>query len=230
VEKNTYKTNAPKQADSQPAERWQYPDVGHNSESKKGGVGILTAEKIELIQKQAFKQAYDEGYKKGFEKGQQDGKQSLAASKAILDKAYMLLQSPLNDLDQEMVNQLFELTISIARQLIRREIKTDPGEIVAVIREAIQLLPVATNRVSIALHPQDNALLKDLFKTMNGVDHWRLIDDISLQRGDCKISTEVSSIDATLETRLLSVTNKIWGGERENDDRGVTKGDSDSES
>lgn len=206
--------NAP---DKTQAQRWQYPDVGHSSESKKGGVGILTAEKIEAIQNQAYQQAYAEGYAEGFEKGHQEGKHALDESFKQLNQALSFVQQPLRDIDQAVVDQIFELVVSIARQLVKRELKTDPGEIVAVIRDAIKLLPVSSNKINIALHPDDNALLKDLFKSTQEAEQWRFIDDIGLQRGDCKISTDISSIDASLENRLISVVNKVWGGGREDD-------------
>jgi len=215
VAKNT--SNPPNAPEQQKAQRWQYPDVGHSSESKKGGIGILTAEKLEAIQKQAYQQAYNEGYAEGFNKGHQEGKQTLSAMHQQLNEAISLVQQPLRDLDQAVLNQIFELVVSIARQLVKREIKTDPGEIVAVIRDAIKLLPVSSNKINIALHPEDNALLKELFKSSQEAEQWRLIDDISLQRGDCKVTTNISSIDASLENRLMSVVNKIWGGEREGD-------------
>lgn len=201
------------------AERWQYPDVGPHSESKKSGVGILTAEKIEAIQQQAYQQAYEEGYAEGFEKGKQDGKQSLTDLKTTLENAVAFVQQPLQELNQDVVQQMFDLVVSITRQLVRREIKTDPGEIVAVIRDAINLLPISKNKILVALHPDDNALLKELFSSMGEAEQWRFIDDISLQRGDCKISSDISSIDATMETRLMSVINKVWGGGREQDAR-----------
>jgi len=217
VAKNTYKPSSVNHDEKVSAERWQYPDVGQNSESRRGGIGILTAEKIEMIQQQAFQQAYEEGYAKGFEKGKQEGQQSLAELKKLLDNTISFLQQPLREVDREVERQLFELVVSMTRQLVRREIKTDPGEIVAVIRDAIRLLPVASNRITVALHPQDNALLKELFKSINDVEQWRLVDDIGLQRGDCKVSAGVSSIDASLETRLMSIVNKVWGDDRESD-------------
>ena len=216
--KNIYKPlDGSRETEKVAAERWQYPDVGLQSESKKGGIGILTAEKIEAIQRQAYQQAYDEGYAEGFQKGREEGKQSLTTVMAQLQSAIQFLQHPLHELDESVVQQVFALVVSITRQLVRREIKTDPGEIVAVIREAISLLPLANNRVSIFLHPEDHALLKDIFSTMSDAEHWRFVDDIGLQRGDCRVSTELSTIDASLETRLMSVVNSVWGGERGHD-------------
>jgi len=214
VAKNTY--NPEEEANAQ---RWQYPDVGLDSESKNAGVGILTAEKIESIQNQAYQQAYDEGYAKGFAEGQEKGKQSLEGLLAVINKTAEQIEKPLQQLDDRVLEQMYELVVAITRQLIRREMKTEPGEIVAVVREAISLLPVNENRINISLHPDDVALLKELFQSNNEADHWHFIDDIGLQRGDCKITTEFSTIDASLETRLFSIVNKLWGGDREDDNR-----------
>lgn len=209
--KNTYRPQ-----DGVNPERWQYPDVSLESESKQA-TGILTAEKLEAIQNQAYQQAYEEGFAKGFADGQDKGKQSLAALLAVIEKSAAQIETPLEQLDNLVVDQMVELVVAITRQLIRREMKTEPGEIVAVVREAVSLLPVSENRINISLHPEDVALLNDIFQSKSDTEHWHFVEDIALQRGDCKISTAFSTIDASLDTRLFSIVNKLWGGEREHD-------------
>lgn len=201
------------------AQRWQCPNVGNEGlESRNAtGAGILTAEKLESVQREAFKQAYKEGYAKGFEKGVANGKQTLLPAIKNVNQIALALIAPLQDVSEQVQQQLFELAVLISRQIVRREIKTDPGQIVAVVREAIAALPVSSNRLQIRVVPEDRILLQDVFVNAGEAELWCFIDDITLQRGDCKVTTEFSSIDATVETRLTAIINGILGGERDQD-------------
>ena len=48
--------------------------------------------------------------------------------------------------------------MALARQIVRRELKTDPTQIIGIIREAIGALPVAARDVRVHLHPEDAAV------------------------------------------------------------------------
>jgi flagellar assembly protein FliH len=44
-----------------------------------------------------------------------------------------------------------------------------------------------------------------------------MVEDPLITRGGCKVDTEVSYIDATVENRLAAVIATLFGGEREQD-------------
>ena len=54
---------------------------------------------------------------------------------------------------QEVERELLTLAMALARQIVRRELKTDPTQIIGIIREAIAALPVAAREVRVHLHP-----------------------------------------------------------------------------
>ena len=113
------------------------------------------------------------------------------------------------------------LAIAVAGQLIRRELKQDPGEIVAVVREAIAALPSNSRRVQIALHPEDAQLVRERLALAESDQRaWGVAEDPTLTRGGCRVTTEHSRIDASVEKRLAAVIARMMGGERENDRRG----------
>jgi flagellar assembly protein FliH len=47
---------------------------------------------------------------------------------------------------------------------------------------------------------------------------WKLIEDVVISRGGCKVLTETSAIDATVENRLAAIVATVLGGEREEDE------------
>lgn len=125
------------------------------------------------------------------------------------------LTHPLHELDETVEEQLLQLTISVARQLVRRELKTDPGEIIAIIREAVAILPVGKREIQIYLNAEDMQLVKSSFSLAEDDQRsWQLLEDPMISRGGCRLVSNDSQIDASVEKRLTAVATKLLGGER----------------
>lgn len=186
-------------------ERWELPLV----EGVLGNPGVMTAKQIEVIQKQA----YDEG----FTQGRSDGLKQMQQQALRFEQLIAALQTPFADLDQQVEQELVKLAVVVARQLVRREIKTDPGAVVAVVREAMGQLPVSSQQINLHLHPEDAALVRTALSLNDEDRRWRIVEDPVLARGDCRILTETSRIDATVEARLTAIIATMLGGERRDD-------------
>ena len=203
-------------------ERWDLPiveDVSAAVKDAKDGMapGLMTAEHIERIQNQAFKEAYDEGFKVGRKEGMASGKGEAEYKGKLLAEMLDSLAHPFEQLDETVEQQLVSLSVAIARQLVRRELKADPGQVIGVVHEALAVLPVGSQEVKVCLHPDDVVLVRETIAQSESDRNWSLIDDPSLHRGDCRILTKVSQIEATLEKRLAAVVSQLLGGEREKD-------------
>jgi flagellar assembly protein FliH len=129
---------------------------------------------------------------------------------ALLD----LQARPLARLDAEIEQQLAELAVAIARQLLRRELKTDPSQVIAVVRETVGLLPAAARDVRVIVHPEDAALIREKLVTPQTQNAWQLVEDPMLARGDCRVATETALIDARVENRLAAAIAALLGDER----------------
>ena len=204
-------------------ERWELPVV---EEEPPNHDELVTAAEIEAIQQQAYAEAYAQGYEIGVGQGNKDG--FAAGNKKIeaelkkkvrrLDSVLSFISQPLMDIDEGVVSQLTDMAITIARQLIRRELHTDPGQIIAVVRESVATLPVGSQDVRIFLQPDDAALVREVLSVSEEHEQsWKLIEDPVLSRGGCRIEAEHSKIDATVEYRLNKIIATLLGGEREED-------------
>lgn len=201
---------------------WQLPmveDVSAELADAKGNKasGLLTAEKIERIQSQAYKEAYDAGFRKGRGEGFATGEEEVRQKSRLFSELLECLAEPLKQLDNSVEEELVSLATAIARQLVRREFKSDPGEIVGVVQNALATLPVGSREVRVVLHPEDVQLIREAVSQTDKQPNWSLSEDPSLQRGDCRILTETSRIEATLEHRLAAVVSQLFGGERKQD-------------
>jgi len=204
-------------------ERWELPVVEEEPPNQEE---LVTAAEIEALQQLAYTEGYAQGYEIGVEQGHKDGftaghtklEKQLTERLQRLDSVLSFISRPLSELDEQMVSQLTDMSILISRQLIRRELHTDPGQVIAAVREAMSALPVNTRDTRIFLHPDDAILVREVFSISEEREqNWKLIEDPSLTRGGCRIDAENSKIDATVEYRLNQIIASLLGSEREQD-------------
>ncbi len=105
----------------------------------------------------------------------------------------------------------------VARQLVRRELHTDPAQVIGVVREALAALPVAARNVRLAVNPEDAAMIRDALSLHDDNQTVRIVEDPVQTRGGCRVLTDNSLIDATVESRLNAVITNVLGGQRDCD-------------
>ncbi len=180
-----------------------------------------TARQVQGLQKDAYDEAFAIGRKEGLENGYQEGMQQaqakLHSQQLLFQNLMQQLAAPLQQLDDEVENNIVALTIQIARHLVRREMRAVPGEIVAVVREALGVLPVSSLHPRIYLHPEDAEVVRTALSIADDETSWRIEEDLLMTRGDCRVETESSLIDASVDARLSAISAKLLGGDRESD-------------
>lgn len=174
----------------------------------------LTAEEIARIRAQAFQSAYAEGLAAAYADAAHRVQEEAGRVRQLCDE----LAAPLAKVDDAVVEAVAELAITIARHLVRRELKHSPGEVVGVVREAMRQLPLATRRARIHLHPEDLVLVQDAL-AIRADTAWELEADPLVTRGGCVVETETSRVDAQVESRIAAIASRMFGGER-GEDRG----------
>jgi flagellar assembly protein FliH len=167
-------------------------------------------------------EAHKEAFEQGLEEGRSAGRAEVKAQVDRLAGMFYDLAKPFDVLDAEVERELLTLAMALARQIVRRELKTDPTQIIGIIREAIAALPVATRDVRVHLHPEDAAVVKQHLAPTENERAWTIIEDPVMARGGCQITTNTSRIDARLETRLGSILSELLGTERHTTPRGGT--------
>lgn len=216
-----------------PVEKWQLPSVNASSsqvfrdetkprpepETDASKANIPTAEEIESW----HQQAQEEGYKEGLKKAQQENEQLKQRLLSLIN----FFESPLQSLNEEVEQQLSLLAVTLAQQLVKREIRAEPGEIIGVIRESVQLLPANSRKIKISLHPEDAALVRKALQLDENEEEqsWKILENRMISRGGCEITADRSVINATLENRLQSLAASVLGGERQEDKDATTSAD-----
>lgn len=160
-------------------------------------------------------QAEEEGYQQGLVRAQQETRELQQQLLHLID----FFEHPLQALNEDIEHQLTQLAVTLAQQLVRRELKVEPGEIIGLIRDSVKLLPGMQRNISIVLHPQDAQLVRNALsiETSDEEHNWKLVEDPMITRGGCEINAPPSAINATLENRLSELAASVLGGEREQD-------------
>jgi len=204
------------------AAQWLPPTVGGTAVEEGAGAPLLTASQLEALSKQAHAEGYEDGRQEGFEyghrEGLEEGRRQVLDRLARLDEIVAKLERPFEDLDDQVEHEVVTLVVAMVRQLVRREVRTDPSQIIGVVREALGVLPVNARSIRVLLHPEDAVLVREAYALGEMEQNWQILEEPVIQRGGCRIHTENSQIDATLDSRLNSLIAPLLASERNSDD------------
>ncbi|AGI23651.1 flagellar assembly protein H [Pseudomonas sp. ATCC 13867] len=177
----------------------------------------LTLEELEAIRQDAYNEGFSTGEKDGFHAGQLKARQEADAALQLrlqsLETLMGQLFDPIAEQDQMLEQGMLSLVTHVVRQVVQRELATDSSQIRQVLREALKLLPMGAGNIRIQVNPQDFELVKALRDRHE--ESWRIVEDDSLLPGGCRIETEHSRIDASIETRLTQAIKQLFEQQRE---------------
>lgn len=185
-------------------ESWELPVIGGKIKHKPP-----SAKDLEQIRQEAYK----EGFTRGQKEGLASGKRQIAKQADYLEKIVQEMASPLEGFDEQLSHEVAELAIAMARQIIRRELRQEPGQVVAIAKEALAQLPGSANKITVTLHPLDAALLRE-FLPESDEQQYRIVENGATQRGGCMVEANNSRVDATVEKQISSVIAALFGDER----------------
>jgi len=194
---------------------WDLPTVsGKSVQVRRTGP---TVGELEAIEQKAHQEAYAAGRAEGLAAARAESEPQLTQLKAQVQRMSAIfdqLARPLENMDAQVEQQLVNLALAIAKQLVRRELKTDPAQVIAVVRETVGLLPASARDVRVHLHPEDAAVVREKLATPSADRAWSIVEDPVMTRGGCRVTTDTAQIDARLETRIGGVISAILGDER----------------
>ena len=211
-----------------------YSQVVAESEVEEEEIKPLTAEEIEQIRQNAYEEGFaqgksegfakgeeeglEQGHEKGLEQGHQEGYQAgLMQGQNEVNHliarwnqlAYQLYH-PVEKVDKVVEKQLLNLAVTLAESVIRQESKNNSEVLLTVLHEAIASLPFNTEYAEIHMHPDDIALLRDVYDDEALIEQkWIIKEEPSYQLGDVIVMTPNSLIDRTVKQRMRQTIDKF---------------------
>jgi flagellar assembly protein FliH len=152
---------------------------------------------------QVREQAYREGLQAGREEAQALAEQQRAEVQALIAGVNQLMQ----DFEQTLASDVLSISLELTKLILRQAVRVNLEVVLPVVREAIANLPGVAEPTVIALNPADAALLRKLADGEPALAAlpWKIVEDVQIERGGCRLETPSTEIDATLETRWRRV-------------------------
>jgi flagellar assembly protein FliH len=194
---------APQDADEGPHEAYAPPEPPVPAPAApEHDVHLPTAEEVEAL----YEQARRDGEKAGYDEGRTLAGKEEAKARDEAQRLAVLVKSMDEALDRlggDVAEEIVELAIALARQMVGEALEARPEAVVATVREALQHIP--QGKVRIHLHPQDLALVREHLADQLEAGHHHLVDDATLTRGGCRLEASACDVDASVETRWQRV-------------------------
>ncbi len=179
----------------------------------------MTAEEMQAIfdaaEKDGFEQGHKEGYTKGNTEGYEAGRQQglmemraqLVAEQQRFQKLANALLNPIDAQDDDLEHLLLDVICTLTQSVVQREVQTDSSQILELVRNAIDALPVGSKNIRVCLNPDDLAAI-ETYAAEQQLD-WKFLGDAELLPGGCRIETPESRVDFSVSSRLKTVLEQF---------------------
>ncbi len=181
----------------------------HTEEEVITTIGLPTAADIERINESARNEGYEAGFAEGRQAGVENHTAAMASELAKLSGLISNLQAAIASMDQTIADQVLDLALEVAAQVIRGTIKVRNDVLLPVIREAISALPLHHGHLVLYLNPADALMIREQIGDQLQQTGTQIVDDDAVTQGGCSLKAGTSEIDATIETRWKRVLEAI---------------------
>ena len=175
-------------------------------ETSNDGNNKVVSDALESERKKAFEQ----GYKEAEDRVTAEWNEKLTFIKNLSDT----LNNPMKEVDEVIQENTVNISIAIAKQIIRRELSIDSGQIVSVVKQAIELMPKDDMQINISINPKDEEKIKGLFLDNDHMSKYNIIQDPTISVGGCKAYTDFSMLDLTVDKQIATICTQIFGDQR----------------
>lgn len=170
---------------------------------------LPTAEDIERIHNEAHQAGYEAGFAEGRDEGYRAGFESLDCQARQLAALADNLKAALGTMDQTVADQVLELSMEVANQVLRSTIAVQPEALLPIIKEGLAALPLHHGHVVLHVHPDEAEMVRSHVGENFSQAGWRIQEDKGIEAGGCFIQAGSSEVDATLGTRWKRVLEAI---------------------
>jgi len=192
-------------------EQWDFGAVDNRAALLAAQVKVQQAS-TERAQDEALRQ---QGFAQGFEQGRAHA--TVEAQRQMADfvaqqgqsagqqmaRLFEQAQAQLSAAEQTLAQGLLEIACELARQVLRRELATDPTALQPVLHEALGLLLADGKTTVVRLNPSDRETLANGAPNELASLALTLVADPSITPGGCVIESAGTVVDATVQKRWL---------------------------
>ncbi|MBU2640265.1 MAG: flagellar assembly protein FliH [Thiobacillus sp.] len=179
-------------------------------QSESAALRLPTIDDISAIQEQARQEGYasghSEGHAAGMATGLAEGRELAAVEAARLSCLAESFTAELDRADETISQQVLDLTLDLARAVVKSALAVRPELILPIVREAVRYLPSLQQPALLYLNPGDVELVQTRMGNELTKMGWQLTEDPDLEPGSCRAETPDTQIDSSLSTRWHRLT------------------------
>lgn len=165
---------------------------------------------------QGFSRGFDEGKQEGYEEGSRLGydtgwQQGQAEGRQQAGEQFQAAAAPLAALvaewtqflaryEQQRREELLQLVEKVTHQVIRCELALQPGQLLALVDEALQSLPEQPESIRVLLNQEAYQRIKEIAPAQAAA--WGLSADPTMAPGECRVITADAEMDVGCQHRL----------------------------
>lgn len=173
--------------------------------------------------RQVLDRGYQEGFKEGYEIGLQSGRaeghkdgfgEGVKEARAHFDSLSQPVDALLEALTQLQADyqsalrtEVVDLVAKVARQVIRCELALQPTQVLALVDEALEAMPMSGGDIEVFLNSEELQRIREL--APERASRWSLIADSRLEPGECRVKAGGREADAGCHQRLAACIDKI---------------------
>lgn len=219
---------------------WTLPEVAtgkpvaQRDEGNRVVARALTARQLEEITSRAHREGFAHGVREGraagFEQGLAEGRaaarEELQQQVAQLRAVMQQLLEPIAAQNATIETAMTQLSLDIARAVLDREPALDAQALMPLVRRSIRELPVGERNLTVLLHPKQIECVRD---SAEWPAHWRVQADSRVDVGGCKVLTDHSLVDFSVDMRFRQVAAQMLADsdDAEKPEPGLLLGDDD---
>ncbi len=174
------------------------------------GAGDAPDAPEQQAQQHAARQAgYQEGYRDGLAALENFKRSVLQQNAAQFGALLQQFDEQLDGLEFDMARALTRVAVSIAQQVVRDELRAQPDRIARVAQEAVEAVLMSARHIVVQINPQDQALVEAGAAEAIAARGARLVSDAGIERGGCRVLSDVGTIDARIEARWSQASSTV---------------------
>jgi len=171
--------------------------------------GVEEKRKDELRKSESagFKKGYSEGLACGIKEGQKEFCERLGRLESVIRELERVKERKI----EELLPEIIDLSLDIARKIIHRQIEQDREIIVSVVRQAIQRLG-REEKMTVRVNPADYDTMisnMEMLKEETRLRDVTIEPSASVSPGGCSIETPSGEVDARIEEQIKEIRDAI---------------------
>jgi flagellar assembly protein FliH len=149
----------------------------------------------------ARQQGYEDGYRDGTAALEGFKLSHLRETSAQLGALLDGFDAQFAALDRRLAQNLSQLAVQLAQQVLRAELQQHPAVVARVAAEAVTSVVLSARQITVHVHPDDLPLVAEGAEEALRGRGARLVPDASLERGGVLVQSDAGCVDGRIEAR-----------------------------